>query len=427
MSVSPYGRKLNPYRRFRDPLAVKGIRQSVTITNNPSTIDQNQQLLVRFPNLGEHDVIVPGTSRLAFTISLTSADDDNVTVVNNLGRAIIKKTTIKISGNEVMSIDDSDVFQCYSDLWLTKQEKANASYRGIGNNNMLKLRVGAADGDASATKDKAIADVYSNRFYIPLDFELLQTQMPFYQSGLGDRLEYELSFNNYSRVIKTTDIDASYKIDNISLEFDMVTEPGLAREISNQYSGKLAILYDRVLRHRTITLNKKDTLWNINLNCPMKSCKGLMMIFEETTPWNRDTTKWYNPKITKVDITIEGKPNQLYSQGMHKHNQWDEAIKFFAGNNKRDPTVNRIIKDLELYDVNLSEFLTSRYAMWLDFRTSEDDQLHGSGRQVLNASEGITLQITKDAESAGVLNLYLYVIMDAQLNIQDGRFVSAIY
>ncbi|MEW8445388.1 MAG: hypothetical protein AB2661_15975 [Candidatus Thiodiazotropha sp.] len=111
MASSKFGRKLDPYRRLREPLGVKGVRQSVVITNNPSTIDQNQQLLVRFPNLGAHDVIVPGSARLAFRIALESEDAAR-TVVQNLGRAIVKKTTIKISGNEVMSIDDSDVYHC---------------------------------------------------------------------------------------------------------------------------------------------------------------------------------------------------------------------------------------------------------------------------------------------------------------------------
>ena len=115
MASSTYGRKLNPYRRLRDPLGVKGVRQSVVVTNNPSSIDQNQQLLVRFPNLGAHDVVVPGTARLAFTVSLTSTDA-NRTIVKNVGRAVVKKTTIKISGNEVLSIDDSDVLHCYQDL-----------------------------------------------------------------------------------------------------------------------------------------------------------------------------------------------------------------------------------------------------------------------------------------------------------------------
>ena len=48
---------------------------------------------------------------------------------------------------------------------------------------------------------------------------------------------------------------------------------------------------------------------------------------------------------------------------------------------------------------------------------------HGTGRRIENASEGITLQIEKKAESAGALNAY----MDAQLNIQSGTYVSAVY
>ena len=88
---------------------MKGVWQSVVVTNNPSTINANQQLLVRFPNLGMNDVIVPGMAGLAFIITLASTDA-NCTVVQNLGRAIVKKTTIKISGNEVLSVDGTEVY-----------------------------------------------------------------------------------------------------------------------------------------------------------------------------------------------------------------------------------------------------------------------------------------------------------------------------
>ena len=49
------------------------------------------------------------------------------------------------------------------------------------------------------------------------------------------------------------------------------------------------------------------------------------------------------------------------------------------------------------------------------------------GRRIENALEGITLQIGKKAESAGALNAYIYLIMDAQLNIQNGTYISVIY
>ena len=49
------------------------------------------------------------------------------------------------------------------------------------------------------------------------------------------------------------------------------------------YKGKIAILYDRILRHSRMVLNKEDTTWNINLNVPAKSMKGILMLFEDTS------------------------------------------------------------------------------------------------------------------------------------------------
>ena len=86
-----------------------------------------------------------------------------------------------------------------------------------------------------------------------------------------------------------------------------------------------------------------------------------------------------------------------------------------------------VAKDLGLTDVSLGEFLTSKFVLWLDLRSTDNDRLHGTGRCIENASEGVTIQLTKTAEAAGALNIYLYIIMDAQLNLEDGRFVSAVY
>ena len=120
------------------------------------------------------------------------------------------------------SIDDSDVFRCYNDLWKTAPERANGHYHGIDasdNRNTTRIRVGAGNGDSSVVADKAIADAFGDRFFTPLDFELLESHMSFYQSALGDRLEYELTFNNYSRVIQATGaVDAPNHIGGISLE-----------------------------------------------------------------------------------------------------------------------------------------------------------------------------------------------------------------
>ena len=126
-----YGKRLNPEQSLRTPKGIKGIRQKVIVTHNPSEIDQNQELLVRFPNLGSDDVIIPGTANLSFNIELTSTVDANRTLVSNIGRTIIKKLAVKFEGNEIMSVDNYDVLACYRDLWKTKSEKKNAIHQGI--------------------------------------------------------------------------------------------------------------------------------------------------------------------------------------------------------------------------------------------------------------------------------------------------------
>ena len=120
-----YGKRLNPECYLRTAKGIKGTRPKVIVTHNPSEIDQAQLLLVRFPNLGSDDVIIPGMANLSFNIELSSTVDANRTLVSNIGRAIIKKLAVKFEGNEILSVDNYDLFACYQDLWKTKLEKRN--------------------------------------------------------------------------------------------------------------------------------------------------------------------------------------------------------------------------------------------------------------------------------------------------------------
>ena len=72
-------------------------------------------------------------------------------------------------------------------------------------------------------------------------------------------------------------------------------------------------------------------------------------------------------------------------------------------------------------------YYTNKYALWLDFRTIDDNRLHGSGRRLENTSEGIRLQITKESGSAGKLSFYFYISQDAQINISDAQFLNVAY
>ena len=242
---------------------------------------------------------------------------------------------------------------------------------------------------------------------------MLDSSAPYYQAGLGNRLCYEITFNDHNRVINSSVAapDAMYKITDISLEYEIITQPDLARSIKAEYD-EMALYYDRILR-------QCGTGHLIRL---VNHSKGILVLFEEDKSYTRDTSKYYNPKIQKVSVIVEGKPNQLYAQGMRLFEQYDEAHKYFI----EGKLANEVQAQLQLYDSSLGEYLVNKYALWLDFRTIDENELHGTGRRIENASERITLQIEKKAETAGALSAYIYLIMDAQLNIQNGAYVSAV-
>ena len=166
----------------------------------------------------------------------------------------------------------------------------------------MKLRINAGDKSTSLPpQEKALAEAYGNKFIIPYDFEMLDSAIPYYQAGLRNRLSYELKFNNYNRVIKSSKTDAMYKITDISLEYDIVTQPELARSISSEYD-KMMLLYDRVIQHIQIPVDKSDTKWNWSFNETCKSLKGILVLFEEEKPFARDTSKYYNKKYKKPPL-----------------------------------------------------------------------------------------------------------------------------
>ena len=377
------GDKLNPQRSYRKGFALKGLHQHIIKTNNPSTIGPGELLTVKFPDLKENQVIIPSTTKLTFNISLAGTDV-NRTLVENLGRNIFRKLVVKLEGNEIISTDDYDVLYSYYDCWKTATERHNAIFQGIveadfQTGNAIKHRINSGD-KANNAKDQTVASIYDNRFCIPLDFEILESSLPLYQYGLCSHLTYELTFADYSDVIKSTDPDATYTISNISLEFDTITNTSLASQIRTEYM-KSSILYDRILRACIIPLNNSNTSFSVDINSLSKSLKGVLLIFTKersATKFARDTKEFFNPKITKVEVTVEGVPNELYAQNMEYRHQYDEIVKHFAEGWLKE--AGAIQKDLQLHNVNIASYYTNKYALWLDFRTIDDNRLHGLGR-----------------------------------------------
>ena len=199
---------------------------------------------------------------------------------------------MKLEGNEIINIDDYDILYSYCDCWKSTTDRTNTVFQGIfeaggQTENAIKHRINAGD-KADVANDRTVASIFDNKFCIALDFEILESDLPIYQYGLGSRLTYELTFADHSNVIKSAEAntdDASYTISNISFELDTVTNESLASQIRTEYM-KSSILYDRIFRSRVISLSNSDTSFSVDINSPSKSIKGVLFIFTNKRKWH---------------------------------------------------------------------------------------------------------------------------------------------
>ena len=119
----------------------------------------------------------------------------------------------------------------------------------------------------------------------------------------------------------------------------------------------MALLYDRILRHRQLAVNKSDMTWNWSFDMPCKSLK-VSWFYLKQKRHTHETRASFTIPAYKKSVTIEGKPNQLYAQGMRLLEQYDEICKYFTEGKQ-----NEVQKHLQLHNVSVGQYLTDRYAL----------------------------------------------------------------
>ena len=289
----------------------------------------------------------------------------------------------------------------------------------------LQLRLGITSDIEETDSDKTLSKVYGTRFKIPLDFEMLTTAMPFNQYGLSERFSYTLTFNNKEKFIKSSTSNGAYSVSDIQLEFEKVNSVSLSNEVRRAYDMDFSVMFDRILRHRSIQVKSSDTKWNWSFSSPVKSLRGILLVGKkktDITDWKCKSGSFWNFGVKKISVTIEGIPNQLFASGMLPTDIYDECVRFFGGMYKEERSIDNTVKKLSLSGVDPIEFFDKKYAVWLDFRSTQDNFLHGSGRKIVSVSEGISIEIEREADSTTFDGtIYAFMFMDGFLQIVNKK------
>ena len=126
--------------------------------------------------------------------------------MNNVGRALVKKKVLILGSTEIDTINNSDIYDTYKDLYLSKKGREEKLFQGIQPTNGLKTWVRAKKADGTAltltTLENAIKKTFHKRFAISVDFDFFKH--PVYPYGLKENLIVRLELNSAEKVILCT-------------------------------------------------------------------------------------------------------------------------------------------------------------------------------------------------------------------------------
>ena len=99
--------KFNPNRIPCEPFGIKA--------------SPDEALYVDIPKLADNVVLVPGSVYLTFDLNVTG--HANNTLVNNVGRNLVKRQRVLFGGEVLQDTLDYDLFQTYHDLHLSSEAR----------------------------------------------------------------------------------------------------------------------------------------------------------------------------------------------------------------------------------------------------------------------------------------------------------------
>jgi len=179
--------------------------------------------------------------------------------------------------------------------------------------------------------------------------------------------------------------------------------------ILNQLPCGFSFLFDHVQHLPWQKIKKNKTHFTVDVNVERKTVKGILLLFQNEFNANElDSEKFPNPKITCIQFTI-GTPGRVYSRGYKRWHQWDEICRHY---------VNEEFKNGHHSYMNISKYYgDNKFALWADFRATEDNDLHGVDKQQ-HSNQEIKIEIDKINEGDGDYMMHIFIVSDVKIVIK---------
>ena len=114
----------------RTQFSFKGKREHTAKVNRLNIAYPNQHIDIKIPHGSRDHVIVPDTVKITFNLDIESTDKAR-SVVNNAYRALVKKKVLMLGLKDIDTINSSDIYDTYKELYLSEKQREERLLQGI--------------------------------------------------------------------------------------------------------------------------------------------------------------------------------------------------------------------------------------------------------------------------------------------------------
>ena len=393
--------KLLPtYRRFyKTP--VKGKRTVISIALAQSKISSNSNVNLTFPKLSENVCVNPNSIYIS---ALLENANNKSWFKNNIGRLLCNELQIRIGSASVYDNKKEGLIMVYKDLWLPDERREDMSEYGIASENLRKLMSGSDHASTSNKDDNALFKARGKRVKIKLE-KILNNQGLFAPSAFNGGVEFNFRTPDASDIMiaQSGESVGGYSLKEPKLIYESIESPEMYSQAAADYTNTEFPFMDITYLKPTNWLKDQTSVVEFT-NVPRKSMRAMVILFKYAE--TEDSEEYIYPNITKVDVTIDGRPNAVYSNGMSTDDLYREAKRIFHVN-----------------DSNMTEakFYDKKFALVVDLRCTDDNNAINSGSNIIGTKNSVQLIIKKEATSKDVIG-EIYVLSDAAVSIAEGNF-----
>ena len=392
--------ELEPGYNNAKPSVIKGKRLFNTTSLLKKEATPGDTYYVEMPSLSENQVIIPNTMNLTFKFVNGNTKSK---FKNNLGRILCEGLTVRIGGEIVYDNRGEGMFETYKDLWKSESKGEGMLQYSVANENIRKLMSGDDSATTSGKADDVLLEKNQKVLKIKLG-KILEGHGPYAPYKMSD-VEYRIRLPEASKIMvaQTGQSVGTYKLTDMNLEFETVEGEDLAKRTRDGFTFGRDLWYDYTTLLKTLEWRKDNTREVIGINIPRESMKAIVLLCTRKNP--TDSEEFYNSEVEKVKVTIEGNPNSVYSQGLSRSEVYDKAKRFFGS-----------LKDVNNGNLSKVNFLKNKYALVIDLRTVDEENVVHSGRRLIGTQSGVLIEIEKLATSVDLL-CHVFIVSDGKVAI----------